>query len=449
MAQRLLRAFIFSMATVSALVSPASGADWPEFRGPTGQGSAASAEPPLHWSPDKNIAWRTPIPGSGWSSPIVSGDRVYLTTAVQQREEASAEGSLGPDVSNNAPVGNNSTAAALSLRALALDPKTGAMVWQREIFRYDAGEYPPGHAKNSFASPTPLADGERIYVHFGPLGTAALDKEGQILWRNTEIKYDARHGGAGSPVVVGDALVFNCDGVENPCVVALDRRTGEELWRTARQPMDPERFAFSTPLAVPSKNTASGVQLISPGSHMIGSYDPADGRELWHVYFERRWSVVSRPVFVDGMVLACNGGEAPPELLAIRPDGAGNVTDTHIIWRHDNFVPLTSSVIVADGHVYMVSDAGIAACTEAATGKLLWKKRLGGNFSASPIHAAGRIYLTNDDGRSFVVAAKPTFELLAENDLGEPTLASFAVIVDALLVRTSEALYRIEERDMP
>jgi outer membrane protein assembly factor BamB len=421
----------------------ASGSDWPEFRGPTGQGRAADAKPPQEWSPDTNIAWRTAIPGSGWSSPIVVGDRIYVTTAIQE-EDATEHKTLRPDVTNNAPVGNNSTVAALSLRALAIDANTGRIVWDREVFRFGPGQYPPGHAKNSFASPTPLSDGEKIYVHFGPLGTAALDRNGDVVWRNSEIAYDARHGGAGSPILVGDKLIFNCDGVENPFVVALDRNTGKGVWRSARQPMEPERFAFSTPLAIPSQATESGVQIVSPASHMIGGYDPADGRELWHVYFDRRWSVVSRPVFEDGMVIACNGGEAPPELIAIRPDGSGNVSDTHIVWRHDSFAPLTSSVVVDDGRVYMVSDAGIASCTDAATGKLLWKKRLGGMFSASPIYADGRIYLPNDDGVCYVIAAKPTFELIEKNDLAEPILASFAVIDDALIVRTSEAMYRVE-----
>ena len=428
------------LAIALCFTSTSYAAEWPEFRGPTGQGIAVDASPPIKWGPDKNVTWRTSIPGSGWSSPIITEGRIYLTTAVQEQGSGT-----GPDVNNNEPVGSNSTASALSLRLLALDAQSGKILWDREIFHYDAGGYPAGHAKNTFASPTPLADCDRIYAHFGPLGTAAVDVNGEIQWRNKSISYDARHGGAGSPVIVDDTIAFNCDGVENPFIVGLDKADGEELWRTPRQPMEPERFAFSTPLIIPASNTASGVQLVSPGSHMIGSYDPADGRELWHVYFDRRWSVASRPVYTEGMVLACNGGEAPPELLAIRPDGEGDVSETHIVWRHDNFAPLTSSVVVANGHVYMVSDAGIAACTEAATGKVIWKKRLGGNFSASPIYADGRIYFPGDNGLCYVIAAKPRYELLAKNDLEEPILASFAVTGDALIIRTSDAVYRIEE----
>jgi outer membrane protein assembly factor BamB len=443
-----LRKLQFAALCWFTAIAPAAAtfaSEWPEFRGPTGQGIAVDSNPPFEWTPEKNIAWRTSIPGSGWSSPIVFGKRIYLTTAVK---EVSLSGHRSaPDVSNNEPTGRNSADAGLSLRALAIDAGSGKIVWDREVFHYALGQYQTGHAKNGFASPTPITNGEQIYVHFGPQGTAALDMEGNILWRNTDIKYDARHGAGGSPVIAGEALIFNCDGVENPFVVALDRKTGKELWRTSRLPMTFEKFAFSTPLVIPSSHTASGLQVISPGSHMIGSYDPDDGRELWHVYFEKRWSLVPRPVLADGMVLVCNGGEAPPELVAIRPDGSGDVTNTHVVWRHNKFAPLTSSVVAVNGMVFMVSDAGIAACTELATGKLVWKKRLGGNFSASPIAASGRVYFPNDNGVCYVLAAKAEFEQLAKNDLGEPILASFAVTGDALIIRTASTLYRVETKD--
>jgi outer membrane protein assembly factor BamB len=427
------------------LAGTTKGDQWPEFRGPTGQGLAAHANPPIHWSPEKNIAWKASLPGSGWSSPIVYSNHIYVTTAMQ--EEATPGLHSAPDVSNNEPTGRNSANVGLSLRALALEAGSGKIVWDREVFHYSPGQYQSGHAKNGFASPTPITNGEQIYVHFGPHGTAALDMDGNILWRNTDIRYDARHGAGGSPVIAGNALVFNCDGVQDPFIVALNRHTGKELWRTPRRPMTFEKFAFSTPLAIPSSQTASGVQLVSPGSHMIGSYDPADGRELWHVDFEKRWSLVPRPVFSDGVVLVCNGGEAPPELVAIRPNGSGDVSGTHIAWRHNKFVPLTSSVVAVDGYVFMVNDAGIAASTEIATGKLVWKKRLGGNFSASPTAAGGRVYFPNDSGVCYVLAAKPVFEQLDKNDLGEPILASFAVTGDALIIRTASALYRVEAKD--
>jgi outer membrane protein assembly factor BamB len=231
MVRAIARVFISAAACVVGQASMHAG-DWPEFRGPTGQGHAVGSDPPVEWNAHKNVAWRTSIAGSGWSSPIVWDDRIYVTTAVQQRDGAAAN-PLGPDVSNNEPVGNNSTAAKLSLRVIALDAETGEIIWEREIVSYGAGQYPPGHAKNGFASPTPVTDGDRIYVHFGPLGTAALTKEGKILWLNTDIKYDARHGGASSPVIVADTLVVNCDGVENPSssllIAGPARSCGEPL----------------------------------------------------------------------------------------------------------------------------------------------------------------------------------------------------------------------------
>ncbi|HMP06153.1 MAG TPA: PQQ-binding-like beta-propeller repeat protein [Lacipirellulaceae bacterium] len=420
--------------------------DWPEFRGPSGQGEAVESDPPVEWTPTKNVAWRTPIPGSGWSSPIVFGDRIYLTTAIQELDDTELRQSPSVDFTDNTPTSRNTTDFNLSLRVLAVEKNYGHIVWEREVFSYAAGNYSPGHAKNGFASPTPTTDGKTVYVHFGPQGTAALDWDGNAIWRR-RVDYEARHGAASSPVIAGNRLVLNCDGAEDPFVCALDPRTGEELWRTQRQPMDFEKFAFSTPLAIPSSSTASSVQLVSPGSHMVGSYDPADGRELWHVYFPRRWSAVSRPVYANGMVIICNGGERNPELIAIRPDGSGDVSNSHVVWRHNKCVPLTSSVVVVDDHVYMVSDGGIAACTEVGTGKLVWKKRLGGNFSASPVCAGGRLYFPSDAGICHVIAAEREFRELAKNDLGEPILASFAVDGNAFIIRTGDALYRVEERD--
>jgi outer membrane protein assembly factor BamB len=446
----MVRALFAGVVAVSTLVRVAasSASDWPEFRGPTGQGEAKASNPPLEWSQTKNVTWRTPLDGMGWSSPIILGNRIYLTTSTeiddQGNEVASTTADLPPEIKNGPVAKFEFSSAGISLRAIALDVESGEKVWDVEVVRLTRDQVQTAHAKNGFASPTPVTDGENIYVHFGPHGTAALDLDGNVLWRN-RIEYDARHGAGGSPVLVGNSLVFNCDGVVDPFVVALDRRNGEVIWRTPRRPMDYERFAFSTPLAIPSDKTASGVQLVSPGSHMIGSYDPDTGRELWYVYFDRRWSLVPRPVYVNGMVLVCNGGEPPPELIAIRPDGEGNVSNTHVVWRHDKHVPLTSSVVAVAGYVYMVNDAGIAACTEISTGRLVWKKRFGGNFSASPICASGRIYFPGESGVCHVIAAEPKFRELAENDLEETMLSSFAVDGDALIVRTSKALYRIED----
>lgn len=421
-----------------AVTATVDAENWSEFRGPTGQGRSTATGLPVHWSPHENVAWRTPIAGKGWSSPILWGERVFLTTAVELESAGSEAVDQGATDELPSVAAKN---ADQSLRCVCLDAATGNVLWDVEALRTDAVNLPSSHAKNSYASPTPITDGRHVFVHFGPLGTAALDFDGNVLWANQSIKYNAQHGGGGSPILCAQALIFNCDGVEDPFVVALDKSNGHELWRSPRPQMDPQRFAFSTPLAI---EAGGREQVISPGSHMVGSYDPDTGRELWRVHFPNKWSVVPRPVFVGGLILVCTGYEGPAELLAIRPDGQGDVTDTHVVWRSKKFVPHTSSPVVAGDAIYMVSDEGVAACTDAASGELRWRKRVGGNFSASLLLADGRIYLPDERGVCLVIEAGGEFRQLAKNDLQEPTFASYAVGEGALFVRTAEALYRIE-----
>jgi len=410
--------------TVCVLIVPpviwlrgnAIGQEWPEFRGGTGQGHSDVDGLPTVWSRSQNVAWRQPLPGKGWSSPILYAGRIFLTTAVEIDENGGQ-----------------------SLRALCLDAETGEIRWNVEAFKKPPG-LPAVHAKNSYASPTPITDGERVFVHFGPSGTAAFAFDGNLIWANDRIVYDARHGGGGSPILSGRALIFNCDGVENPFVVALDRSNGKELWRSARPEMEPERFAFSTPLEI---RVNGKVQVVSPGSHGVYSYEPATGQEVWRVHFPNKWSVIPRPVFAQGKVFICTGYEGPAELLAIRPDGAGDVTATHVAWRTDKYVPHTPSPSIVGDLIFMVSDSGIATCRNVNTGKLHWRKRLEGSFSASPLHAAGNLYFPNEEGACFVIKAAPEFKLVAKNDLEESTLASYAAGGKGLYIRTAEALYRV------
>jgi outer membrane protein assembly factor BamB len=394
--------------------------DWPQFRGPTGQGVSQAAQLPVDWDAARNISWRAPLDGKGWSSPVVFGGRIFLTTAVSLDETGNEQ----------------------SLRAICINAATGTEIWQREVFRIKETPEVSTHAKNSFASPTPLVHRGRLYVHFGPYGTAALDLEGNVIWANNSIQYDSRHGGGGSPIVSGHLLIFNCDGVESPFVVALSLESGEVRWRTNRPDMEPERFSFSTPLEI---EVASRRQIVSPGSHFVCGYDPESGAELWRVAYPRKWSVIPRPVFAHGLVYICTGYEGPAELLAIRPDGRGDVTSTHIVWRTDGNVPHTPSPVVAGDELFMISDNGIASCRDAATGQLHWRKRLRGDYSASPLNSDGLVYFTSEDGHCTVLAAGTEYEKRAENDLDEPTLASFAVDGDAILIRTAEHLYRIDD----
>jgi outer membrane protein assembly factor BamB len=405
---------LFVLAVFLPVLSLAQGGDWPQFRGPTGQGVVAPGRLPTAWSPTCNVVWKQDIPGRGWSSPVVQDGRIYLTTAV-------------------AVSGDH------SLRAVALDAATGKVLWNVEVFRSGPGAGPV-HGKNSHASPTPVVAGKKLFVHFGHQGTACLDLDGKVLWRKI-LRYAPVHGNGGSPIIVDDKLIFSVDGADKQFVVALDRDTGKERWRTDRRTEAIKKFSFSTPLLI----TVQGQkQIISPGSDNVCAYDPDTGKEIWRVKYEG-YSVVPRPVYGHGLVFICTGYESP-SLLAIRPDGKGDVTGTHVAWTLRRNVALTPSLLFHEDELYMVSDSGIASCLDARTGKVLWQQRLGGSYSASPILADGKIYFLSEDGVATIVKTGKTFERVARNSLGEQTLASYAVVDGALLIRTERHLYRIEQR---
>jgi outer membrane protein assembly factor BamB len=394
--------------------------DWPGFRGPTGQGIAHESSLPLEWSPTKNVVWKQAIPGRGWSSPAVQGDCVYLTTSVP------ADGNSAKDQ---------------SLQAICLSARTGEILWRKEIFSQSGASAARIHSKNSHASPTPLINEGRLYVHFGHQGTACLDLSGTILWRSTALKYAPVHGNGGSPILVGDALLFSCDGADKPFVAALNRNTGSVLWTTQRTVTADRRFSFGTPLSI----TVDGqIQVVSAGSDMVAAYDPATGREIWKVRYHG-YSVVPRPVYGKGLVFICTGYDSP-SLLAIRPNGkGGDVTKTHVAWTARKAVPLTPSPILIGDELYTVSDNGVASCLDAMTGKVHWQERIRGTYSASPIYANGRIYLQDEGGTCMVLEAGRQFKELARNSLGERTLASYAAANGALYIRTEKNLYRIQD----
>jgi len=391
--------------------------DWPEFRGPTGQGHASASNVPLHWNATSNVVWKTKIPGEGWSSPVLLDGKIYLTTAVT-------------DATNT------------SLRALCVNAIDGRILWNVEVLRPERDATQAMHKKNSLASPTPIVRDGRIYVHFGHMGTAAVDLSGKVLWRQTGLEYSPMHGNGGSPALVGDALVFSCDGETDPFLVALDARTGKVRWKTPRNTTASRLFSFSTPLAI---EVAGVTQIISPTSGLVAGYDPIDGREIWRARYPEGFSVIPRPVFAHGLLFV-SSSFMRPVVYAINPAGAkGDVTDTHITWSYPKGAPNTPSPLVVGDELYFVSDGGIATCLDARTGSLRWSERLGGGFSASPVLAEGRIYFQNEEGVGTVLKAGKTFELLAKNDLGERTLASPAVADDALFVRSSSHLWRVGE----
>lgn len=390
-------------------------AEWREFRGPTGQGHAEASNLPIEWSEEKNVRWKTPVKGLAWSSPVIAGDRVYLTNAVQ----------IGPQKH--------------SLRMVAMNVQSGEPLWEKELFQ-QSGEV-EFHKKNSHASSTPLIEGDRIYVHFGPHGTACTTLDGEVLWK-TKVRYSPRHGNGGSPASAGDLLIICCDGHDKQFVVGMEKETGKIRWRTDRE-TDPERgFSFSTPLIIEADGRR---QAVCPGSDAVFAYDPATGKELWRVDYLGGYSVVPRPVFAGGLVFVCTGW-SQPVLLAIDPTGTGNVTDTHVRWRTSRGTPNSPSVLVVGDELYMVSDQGVASCLDVRTGNVHWTERLGGNFSASPLYADGKIYFQDEHGTATVIQPGTTYQELAKNTFadGERTYASYAVDGAALLVRSESALYRIQ-----
>ena len=420
--QLLLYPFMRPRSLFAALLLTACpllrGEDWPEFRGPTGQGTSTAIGLPTEWSATKNVAWKVPVPGAGWSSPAISGGRIFLTTGV-------------PNASGG-----------VSLRALALDVASGRALWETEVFSATEASVKPVHTKNSPASPTAIVEGDRIYLHFGHHGTACLDRAGKILWRNHSLRYDPLHGNGGSPALAGDRLVFNSDGTKDPFVVALEKATGEVAWKVPRGITVKSYFSFCTPLVI---SVNGRIQIITPGSGAVWALDPKDGREIWRVRYGEGYSVVPRPVFAHGLLFIATGFNRA-DLLAIRPDGEGDVTDTHVAWRTTKGAPLTPSVVVAGDELYGVADSGIATCWDAKTGTVHWQERLEGNYSASPIVAEGKIFFLSEEGVGTVVKAAQTFEKIATNKLEERALASYAVADGALFIRTAGHLYRIGRR---
>lgn len=408
---------ILIVLALSIQTSQAQG-EWPEFRGSTTQGHSTATNLPIEWSTTKNVIWKQAIPGFGWSSPIVSRNQGFLTTGI-------------PD-NNGGP----------SLHALCLDAKNGKILWDKEVFTPNETKTARIHDKNSQASPTPIIDGDKLYVHFGHHGTACLDRQGKILWRNNELSYEPVHGNGGSPIIVGGKLIFHADGASEPFITALDKNNGKVLWKVNRNTQAGSKFSFSTPLLI----TVNGQeQIISPHSGAVAAYDPKDGREIWRVRYGQGYSVVPRPVFGHGLLFVTTGFNRA-DLLAIRPDGQGDVTETHIAWRTTKGAPLTPSLLLIGEELYAVSDNGLASCWDAKTGKVHWQEKVEGNYSASPLAADGKIYLQNETGTGTILKQGQTFEKLATNSLEERTLASYAVAGNALFIRTERHLYNIAEK---
>ena len=386
-------------------------ADWPQFRGPKGDGQSSATKLPTTWSSTQNITWKIPVP-EGWSSPIIVDQRIYLTAA--------------------RPLGDGDK-PDLSLCCLCIDLKDGKIIWDKEIFRAKGQDVPRIHKKNSHATPTPIVEGNALYVHFGHQGTAKLNLDGKVLWENRSIDYPPVHGQGCSPILVDDQLVFSCDGKSNPCIVSLDKKTGKLRWKTARTTTPKKSFSFATPTLI---EVDGKKQIISPASGAVFAYAPENGEEIWKAPYGEGYSVVPKPLFAHGLIFVSSGFDSPV-LMAIRPGG-------EVAWETKRRAPLTPSMVVAGDELYYLADNGILTCADAKTGTTHWQERSCGAASASLLHANGHVYALGEDGTCVVVKADKEFTVVSTNKLEERVLSSMAISDGAILIRSQQHLYRID-----
>lgn len=437
---RVLKTVLVPLAAGFALVAgrALAGDTWPQFRGPNGDGHSDARGLPLTWSETNHVTWKTPVHGKAWSSPVIWGKQIWLSTATENGRE---------------------------LFAVCVDRDSGRIL--RDLKLFDVGTPQYCHPFNSYASPTPVIEEGRVYVTFGAPGTVCLDTAtGQKLWERRDFVCNHYRGAGSSPILYGDLLLMHFDGSDHQFVVALDKRTGKTIWRVQRsldyKDLDPDgkpeaegdlRKAFSTPQVTMFDGQPT---LISLGSKAAYGYDPLTGKELWRVEERTSYSASTRPVVGHGLIFFPSGW-SQGQLMAIRPGRNGEVVDANVpprdpadgslrvVWKTKRNVPKKPSLLLVGDLLFTIDDGGVAGCLEAATGKEVWRERVGGNYSAAPIFAEGRIYFFSEEGKTTVIEAGRQFHVLAENKLPDGFMASAAVAGHALFLRTRTCLYRIEE----
>ena len=408
------------LAAALVLAWPAnSRGQWPQFRGPDGQGHSDDKRVPLKWSETDSVAWKSAVPGSGWSSPVIASGQIWMTSAHDDGR---------------------------SLHAVCLDQKTGELLFDVEVLTTD--NVGPKHTQNGFASPTPVLDGKRAYVHFGPRGTVCLNLKGEILWKNTDLPFELPQGAASSPILHKEKLILVCDGTDLQFVAALDKMTGTVIWKAARKHLDRVKdrgfykMAYATPLVV----TTGGVtQVIASGSEHVAAYDIKTGEEIWwHQYIG--FSLVGRPSHGNGLFYVV-GSVAQDHhcIYAIKPGGKGQIKDEDLAWKNPDGIGHVPSPLLFGKEIYVVDDEGTAQCLDATTGEVIWKQRLGGRFRCSPLQVGDHIHFLNEVGTATVVRAGREFKVESTNQLDGIFLASPAVADGALFLRSDTHLYRIQE----
>ncbi len=391
--------------------------NWPRFRGPSGQGISTETNLPLHWSAESNVVWKTPVPGEGWSSPIVFGERVFVASA---------------------------TDAGSVCRVVCLDRRSGTISWNKELFT----QVPlRKERKNSYATPTPVTDGERVYAVFGDGSFAALTMDGRLEWTNRDHKFYSQHGLGASPILYRDLLIMPFDGSssgedkkvgwqipwDQAVIVALDKDNGKVRWKARR---GLSRIAHVTPNVFQLDGRD---QLVSAAGDVIQGFDLQNGELLWTVRSEGE-GVVPSVVIGDDLVFAASG--FPLKVMrATRPASKGG--EAEIVWEQNKGVPSQSSFIYLKQHIFAITEGGVATCYRADNGEVVWQERVGGNHSASPVSGAGRIYFLSEEGESVVIEAKAEFKILARNNIGERCQASMAISQGNVFIRSENSLFCI------
>jgi len=412
-------ALLLALLPAYTLASSAGGATpWPGFRGPGGDGVATDRNLPVEWSESQGVAWKTAIPGKAWASPVIWDRLVWLANATEDGRRLSAVG---------------------------VDRDSGRVVHDVTVFEIAEPQF--CHPFNSHASCTPVIEGDRLYVHYGSAGTACLDTgSGRILWSRQDLPCDHFRGPGSSPILHGDLLIVALDGFDLQYVVALDKATGRTVWRKDRD-IDYGTDDGDAKKAYPTATVirdGDREQVVIPSAGATIAYVPATGEELWRVK-HGGMNASARPLFAHGMVYidTAAGGM---KFLAVRPDGTGDVTGTHIAWKSSQGTGSRTSPLMLGDRLFLVGNAGTASVLDALTGRSLWQKRLGGEFSASPLLADGRIYACNQGGETFVLSASDPYDVLATNTLDAGCMASPAVFDGAIYLRTKTHLYRLGSR---
>lgn len=421
-AYKLVASMVLAAAVmmVSAQTRAASAdGNWPDWRGPTADGRSDATALPLTWSETENIAWKIPIHDEGYSTPVVWGDQIWLTTATEDGR---------------------------SLYAVCVDAKTGAVVHDIDVFH--PGEPQHINPNNSYATPSAVVEDGRVYVHYGTHGTACLNsKTGEILWRRTDLNCDHIQGPVSSPILFEDLLIIHLEGGDVQFIAALNKNTGETVWRYDRprelyegiQPVYLVK-SYQTPVMV---QVDGKPQMLSNGALLATSHDPRTGNELWRVRY-RDDSTISRIVSGLGLHFINTGGSPDaPHLWAVRQGGAGDVTDTHVVWKMTEDVPLKASPVLAGELLYTISDRGVLLCIEAKTGAIVWTERMRDDYGPSLLYADNRIYILSMKGMTTVIEPGREFRQLAANELEGRFGASPVIVGKSLLLRSKTHLYRI------